>query len=100
METILEQPKVTHKVQLVEGEFTPAESLDIINGLIKEKVNFHKIHRLSICEGNENSNTNYDDCRVTDLLAEKEAYKAIYTEAKLAGKRVKINGVLNIEIID
>jgi hypothetical protein len=92
--------EVISKVQLIEGEFTPMESLDVINSLIKEKINFHKIHRLSLCEGDENSNTNFDDSRVKELQAEKENFKQIYLEAKQLNKRVKINGIIEIELID
>ncbi|MGY3792353.1 hypothetical protein [uncultured Aquimarina sp.] len=92
--------EVTHKVQLVDGVFTPSEASDVINSLIREKVNFHKLHRLSICEGDMHSDTKFDDSRVSQLLQEKENFKPIYKEAMLGGKRVKISGVLNIEIID
>ena len=91
---------VTHKVQLVNGTFTPPEASDVINSLIKEKINFHKLHRLSIYEGNIKSDTSYDDSRVSQLEKEKEDFKPIYREALLAGKNVRISGVLNIEIID
>lgn len=91
---------VMHKVQLVDGQFTPSEASDVINALIKEKINFHKIHRLSMCEGNIDSDTSYDDSRVAQLQREQVDLKAICHEARLAGKNVKINGILDIEIID
>lgn len=92
--------KVTHKVHLVDGVFTPSEALDVINNLIGEKINFHKIHRLSMCEGDMNSDTAYDDSRVHELMQEKDDFKAIYKEAKLLGKQVRINGILNVEIVE
>ncbi|SHI42544.1 hypothetical protein [Aquimarina spongiae] len=92
--------EVLHKVQLVDGVFTPSEAADVINSLIREKINFHKLHRLSLCEGNINSDTQYDDSRVQELLQEKEDFKTIHKEALIAGKRVKISGVLEIEVID
>ncbi|MCK8521308.1 hypothetical protein M0D21_07010 [Aquimarina sp. D1M17] len=92
--------EVLHKLQLVDGVFTPSEATDVINSLIREKINFHKLHRLSMCEGNEHSNTEYDDNRVSQLLKEKENCKTIYKEALLHGKRVRISGILEIEIID
>ena len=30
--------EVTHKLNLVDGVFTPSEASDVINGLIKEKI--------------------------------------------------------------
>ncbi|NAS30982.1 hypothetical protein GTQ40_08385 [Flavobacteriaceae bacterium R38] len=91
---------VTHKVKLVDGVFTPSEASDVINSLINEKINFHKLHRLSMYEGNVNSDTSYDDGRVTQLKKEKADFNLIYQEAKLAGKEVRIHGTLEVEIID
>lgn len=91
---------VMHKVQLVDGEFTASEASDLISSLIKEKVNFHKIHRLSMFEGNVNNDTSFDDLRVSELLKEKQEFKAFCREARAMGKKVKINGILNIELID
>lgn len=91
---------VMQKVQLVDNVFTPSEARDIVNALIKEKINFHKVHRLCMYEGNANSDTSYDDNRVAQLLREKEEFKSVYTEAKSSNKKIKITGVLNIEILD
>ncbi|MEB3345382.1 hypothetical protein U6A24_07930 [Aquimarina gracilis] len=87
-------------MKLVDGVFSCSEASDIINALIREKINFHKLHRLSMCEGNVDSNTQYDDSRVAELIKEKEDFKAIYHEARVASKKVRISGVLDIEIID
>ena len=45
--------EVIQKVQLVEGKFTPSEAADVVSSLISEKINFHKIQRLSSLERNE-----------------------------------------------
>ncbi|WP_298423617.1 hypothetical protein [uncultured Kordia sp.] len=92
--------EVTHKVQLVDGKFTAMEALDVINSLLDEKINFHKIHRLAMCEGNIDSDTGFDDSRMAQLLREKENFSAMYQEAKRAGKQFRINGILEVEIID
>ncbi len=92
--------EVLHKVQLVDGVFIPSEASDVISRLIREKINFHKINRLSMCEGNVNSDSGYDDSRVTELIEKRKEFKAICIKAKLTGKKIKINGVLEIEVID
>lgn len=92
--------EVMHKVKLVDGKFTALEAKEVINTLIDEKINFHKIHRLALCEGNENSDTSFDDSRVGQLMREKEDFREIYMEAKRAGKQLRIQGTLEIEIID
>ncbi|NNK83041.1 MAG: hypothetical protein HKO92_07945 [Flavobacteriaceae bacterium] len=92
--------EIAHEVKLIDGEFTPSEALDIINGLIKEKINFHKIHRLSMLEGNVNCDTKTDDSRVSQLLKAKEDFKAFYKEAKQEGRKFKISGLLELELVD
>lgn len=91
---------VMQKVQLVDGQFTPSEASDIIKALIKEKINFHKIHRLSMFEGNIDSDTSLDDSRVNQLKKEQIKFDAICDEARSLGKNIRINGILNIEVID
>ncbi len=92
--------EVLHKLQLVDGTFTGSEASHVISALIKEKINFHKIHRLSIWEGNMHDDTSYDDSRVLELQKDLVEFKEICNEARLAGKNIKINGILNVEIID
>ena len=94
------QTDVIQKVQLVDNVFTPSEANDIVNSLINVKINFHKIRVLSMCEGDMNSDTTHDDARVSQLLTEKKEFKDICNEVRMAGKKVKISGILNVEIID
>lgn len=91
---------VLHKVKLVDGVFTASEASDVINSLIEEKINFHKIHRLSLNEGNMYSDTSYDDSRVNELIQDKAEFKSFCHEARIDGKKIRIHGVLNLEIID
>jgi len=88
------------KVQLVDGIFIASEASDVISSLIRERINFLKPHKLSMCEENVNSDTCYDDSRVNELTKEKKEFKAICKEAKIMGKKIKINGILDIETID
>lgn len=85
------------KVQLVDGVFSPSEASDVLVGLIEKKINFHKIHRLSICEGNELSNTNYDDSRINELYEELAKAKELIKQARLEGYQLKVNGILEFE---
>ncbi len=88
------------KVQLVDNVFTPQEASDIVTNLINEKINFHKLQRLSQWEGDVNSDTSFDDNRVVKLTKESQTFKKICQEAKINGQKIKINGVLEIEILD
>jgi len=92
--------QILHQVKLIDGTFTPSEAKDVINTLIKEKINFHKIHRLSMSEGNVNTDTSFDDGRVNELLRAKGDFGNVYAEAKANGKKLRITGTLDIEMID
>ena len=88
----------TQKIQLVEGEFTVSEASDVVLSLLNEKINFHKLQRLSLSEGSDSANTNYPDGRITELQHEKSVAKEFFAEARGKGKTIKIDGILNISI--
>ncbi len=88
--------EVIQKVQLVEGTFTPSEASDVISALITEKINFHKLQRLSKVEGNIHSDCNYPDGRVQELENEKIVAKEFISMARKEGSNLRINGILEI----
>ena len=87
---------VKQKVQLVKGEFTPSEASDIIEALIKQKVNFHKIQRLKLWTGDCECNTPGLDGRIGELIEDKKTAKAFINEARRKGMNIEINGSLEI----
>lgn len=90
--------KATQKIQLVKGEFTPSEASHIIMKLIDEKINFHKIQRLQIWEGNHKCETKELDGRIEELQKEKEITRAFINQTRGLGKKLHINGVLEISV--
>lgn len=102
METAaLEKPKRTsQKVQLVKGEFTPSETYDVVVGLINEKINFHKIQRLQVWEGDHKCEKPNLVGRINELEEEKKNVKDFISSIRGLGKNLKINGVLEISIAD
>lgn len=92
--------KVIHKVQLVDGEFTAQEASEVVNALLNEKISFHRLHRLGMNEANMDCDTSLDGSRIDELKQEKEDFKTFYAEALANGKKVRISGKLDVEIID
>ncbi|MGV6830011.1 MAG: hypothetical protein ACWA5P_00425 [bacterium] len=84
----------TTKVQLVEGTFTPTQASDVIIGLIEKKINFHKLQRLTMCEGDENCDTRLQDNRINELYTELRRAKEIIKEAREQGFHLEVNGTL------
>jgi hypothetical protein len=97
---ILEKTKTTQKIDLINGAFTASEASHIINSVLNVKINFHKLQRLSITEGNDKENCNYDSSRITELLNEQEIAKEFFLQARLDGKKLKMRSIIQLEIED
>ena len=91
--------KVDQSIRLVDGEFTPSEACDIVNSLLDEKINFHKLQRLTIWEGNVNGNCSFPNNRIEELMREKEIAREFFKLAREKGAMLKIKGNLEIELI-
>jgi hypothetical protein len=85
-------------INLVDGNFTASEATDVINALLDAKINFHKLKRLSITEGNTNEKCEYDNNRIIELIDEKGFAKAFFSEARLQGKKLKMESTITITI--
>jgi hypothetical protein len=90
--------KATQKIELIKGEFTPSEAIHIIMNLIDEKINFHKIQRLQMWEGDHKCKTGQLDGRIAELEKEREIARDFINSTRGTGKNLKINGILEIAI--
>lgn len=88
--------EIIQKVQLVDGNFTPSEASDIINSLIDEKINFHKLQRIRFTEQNIEANCSYPNGRIEELIEEKKIAKEFLSLARKENRTVRINGILEI----
>jgi uncharacterized protein with FMN-binding domain len=99
METLV-QTKTTQKINLIDGIFTASEASDIINSVLKVKINFHKLNRLSITEGNNKEECAFDNGKIDELLNEQQIAKEFFSKARLNGKKLKMRSTIQIEIED
>ena len=97
---IVEQIKTTQKINLIDGVFTASEASDIINSVLNVKINFHKIHRLSITEGNDKDECTFDSGRIAELTNEQQIAKDFFAQVRLDGKKLKIRSIIQIEVED
>ncbi|GAA4886516.1 hypothetical protein GCM10023311_07090 [Flaviramulus aquimarinus] len=88
------------EIKLIDGCFTPAEASDIINSILDVKINFHKIQRLSKTEGNANDICEYDNSRILELIDAKHDAKSYFNDARLKGKKLKIESIVTIRVED
>ena len=86
-------------VNLIEGQFSPSQAADILNAMLDKKINYHKLQRMSITEGNNSDRCIHDSGRIDELLLEKAKLKQILQEARTQGKTLKINSLINIEVV-
>jgi hypothetical protein len=68
--------------------------------LIDEKINFHKIQRLQIWEGNHKSKTDHLDGRIKELEKEIVIAREFINKARSLGQNLKINGILEINVVE
>lgn len=99
METLVNS-KTTQKINLIDGSFKASEASDIISSVLKVKINFHKLNRLSITEGNDKDDCEFDSGRINELLNEQQIAKEFFAQARLEGKKIKMRSVIQIEIED
>lgn len=88
------------KVKLVDGEFTPTQALDILNALIDQKINYHKIENLQHWEQNHNTDPKPYIRRIKELEEEKKAIDRYMSDIKKEGKKLSISGILTIKPVD
>lgn len=86
------------EVNLVDGKFTVSEAKDVISALIDQKINFHKVQRLSIWEGNEGEQAEFPNGRIVELARDKKKIKKFLSSLKQQGLNVRITGTLEITV--
>lgn len=88
------------KVKLVDGEFTPTQASDILNALIDQKINYHKIENLQHWEQDHNNDSKPYIRRIKELEEEKKAIDHYISEMKEDGKKLSITGILTVRPVD
>ena len=90
MNAVLTNPEVEiQNIQLIEGMFSASEAADILNAILDKKINFHKLQKLKINEGDVEDPCVRDSGRLAELLAEKDKLSAIIKEVRAKGKKLK-----------
>ncbi|WP_461303074.1 hypothetical protein [Aureisphaera sp.] len=90
--------KTEQTINLIEGHFSASEASDIVNSVLDVKINFHKLQRLAITEGDHNDSCEYDSGRMNELLNEQKIAKEFFKQARLQGKKLKMQSTIHISI--
>lgn len=90
----------TQSIQLIDGIFTPAQASEVINDMLNKKINYHKLQILKMYECNNQDPCTFDRSRLEALKIEKERLNKILSDEAIQGKRLSIEAMVNIDILD
>ena len=68
--------------------------------VVDVKINFHKLQRLSITEGNIHDECTYDNSRITELIEDKAEVNAILMSLEGTSSNIKISSTVHISVED
>ncbi|MFT6337219.1 MAG: hypothetical protein ACI86M_003885 [Saprospiraceae bacterium] len=101
MNSTQNQPKATlQSISLIDGLFTPSDASDILNAMLTKKINYHNLQIMRITEGNHDDPCSHDSKRLDKLKAEKARLKEIINDVRGLGKRMNIQSIIKIEVVD
>ena len=85
--------------KLIEGIFTAAEAGRILFDLVSSKINYHSMEKFSNQErfGKDES---HSEKRIKSLLQLKKSLKEVFDFAEKEGLNLKIDGLIEITIIE
>ena len=101
METTLSKTSETttkQEVLLIDGLFNATEAADIIDAVLDVKINYHKLKRLSITEGNSEDICEYDNDRINELLNAKKTAREYFKNVRLNGGKLRVDSTISIAI--
>lgn len=86
------------RYELINGEFSPEDSLEILSHLLQEKINYHNKRSFSrvIQHGLEDKASLV---RIGELKQTREEVKALVAKAKEQGKILSIRSTITIDLV-
>ena len=88
-----------HNYTLIEGTFTPAEAGRVLFDLVRSKITYHSMEKFSAQErfGKDES---HSERRITSLKQLQQSLKEVFEFADKKGMNLKIDGLIEITIIE
>lgn len=88
----------THRHQLVDGTFTPAEAAQVLLSLVKSKIDFHTLEKASN-EERFGRDTAHSERRLEELRRLQETLRLACQDAAEAGQQLRVSGVIEITAV-
>ena len=88
----------TQPYKLLEGTFSPDEARQILLSLVKSKIDFHNMAKLSN-EERFGQDTAPSERRLAELRQLQETLKTVCQSAADTGQRVQVNGWIELTLV-
>lgn len=88
-----------HTYKLIDGEFKPSDAKSILSTLVNSKINFHRLESFGITI-RTSGDTSFHENRIKELAQTNADIKEVMDYAAENKLRLKINGTIEIELIN
>lgn len=88
----------TQRHQLIDGNFTPADASQILLALVKSKIDFHNLEKLSN-EERFGRDVAHSERRLIALRQLRETLRTVCQSAANAGQRMEVNAWIEISLV-
>jgi len=88
----------TQRYQLIDGTFSPAEATQILLSLVKSKIDFHHMEKLSN-EERFGGEVAHSERRLAELRQLHDTLRTVCQSAADTGTRVQVNGWIEIALV-
>lgn len=88
------------QIKLVDGEFSKFQASEVLNLLINQKINYHKIEGIQSWEQNHETVNSPIRNRIQELEQEKKKLASLLENLKDGEHKLQINGVIEIKVIN
>ena len=83
--------------KIIEGDFTPTETEEVLYTLINDKIKFHNLKIMEITE-KYSGDTTRSERRIKELQASKKHIKEMIISAKDMGQTISISGTIALKM--
>ncbi len=87
---------LVQKLRLLFGKFTPSQARDLVNNMVDEQINQHKLQHLSKWIGNNNISSKKLDETINQLNETKKELLGAIDQAQAEGMNVRLDGSVDI----
>ncbi len=91
--------KKNHSFKLIDGQFSPSDAGKVVFALVSSKINYHTMEKFSN-EERFGKDAAHSEKRIAALKKVKDSLKKVFDLAEQKGLNVKMNGFIEITIVE